>query len=159
MDRGFGLDWILATQSITYSAPGFPSWRTARPATSSHTPARNPGGRVPLAEASFEAVKDDLGDTHELVDCGVAPPESSLVPVQLSSALEPELESVLDEALGELTDAAQQADGPVAAGLGGRFPFFGMATISAALHDAETSPVRQLQFSTSSSCRSADELS
>ena len=52
----------------------------------------------------------------------MTPPEASLVPVQLTSALEPVLESVLDEALGELTDAAQQADGPVAAGLGGRFP-------------------------------------
>ena len=55
----------------------------------------------------------------------MALPETSLVSVQLPGALEPVLETMLHETLGELADAAKQADRAIAAGLGGRFPFLG----------------------------------
>ena len=68
------------------------------------------------------------------------------------------LESLLHQSLRELPDAAGEADQTVATGLR-RFPFLGMATISADLQGLGTAPSLQLRFINASISSSALGLS
>ena len=71
----------------------------------------------------FEAIEDALCHSCELVDGRIATAEPRLVGVELVVGLQPVLEPVLDEPLGEFADTAQEVNGPVDSRLCEGLPF------------------------------------